>query len=64
MASRPFLALVTNLQRAAAPDDPEKQVEVPPVVGVDDVADQHVAEKHDIGGDEIGMPRPLPEQAA
>ena len=47
--ANPHRSLVAVFERDAAPDQAEQQVEVPPVVGVDDVAERYVADEDDIG---------------
>ena len=53
--------LMPRFQRDAAPDHAEDQKQVPPAVGVNDVADQGVPEKDDQRAHEDGLPWPVAE---
>ena len=51
-------------ERHAAPDQAEHQVEVPPVVGLDDGAERDVADEDDIGAEHEGLPGTVAEKDA
>jgi hypothetical protein len=46
-------------ERSAAPDDTEEQVDVSPVVNIDDVADSRMAENGDRCNRDVGLPGPI-----
>ncbi|MBZ9990072.1 hypothetical protein LB572_23505 [Mesorhizobium sp. BH1-1-5] len=51
-------------QRDRAPDQAEQQVEMAPVVDVDEGAEPDIAEIGDIGAEQIRLPWPVAQQDA
>ena len=61
---RPQQPLVPVLKRDGAPDQAEQQVDMAPVVDVDEGAEPDIADEGDIGAQQIGLPRPVAQQDA
>src|SRR5690242_14320801 len=55
-------SLMTALQGDRAPYEPDQHVDVPPMIDVDDRAEPDVADEHDIGAEQVGLPRPVAQE--